>query len=412
VIPVVWVVALHAILLRLAMGQEARGLVGDEYGYVVAARGLMATGELTLDPLWPPLYAWFLAGVFSLGGPSMLVLAGVQLLLLGVAAVALRYVVAGVLGSAAAGNYAAIMMLGYPTLAAFAYYAWPEVLYLALFLGGCAVVVRWPENLVAAGGAGLLLGAAMLCKLILWPFLPLVVWPLLVRASGRAKRAAVIVLVTAVALTAVAAPVLRPIGGAARVDTNIAFNALLGLKDTSRRTFVDSIARREYRAYLESADDVDGRTRILWSRIGSLVAEQGVYRLVRDQLAKQYVRLFDPESFFTAQLPGGALQDVPSGYHGVSRGLAAFLRALSWASYFALLALVTVGVAARPWRHMGRVERAWIAVFVLFFFYNVAMFSVLHVVSRYRIALLPGFFLFAAAAMTRSTPKSPSSETR
>lgn len=409
-IPVVWIVALHGILFWLAIGDDARGLVGDEGGYLVAARGLLATGELVLDSLWPPLYAWFLAGVLSLGGPSMLTLAVVQLLLLGVAAVSLRCVVAGVLGSVAAGNYAALMMLGYPTLAAFAYYLWPEVLYLALFLGGCALLVRWPENLVAAGSAGFLLGAALLCKLVLWPFLPLVMLPLFVGRGRRSKRAAAIAFVVAVALTAVAGPALRPSGGAARVDTNIAFNLLLGLKNTSRRTFVDPIAGREYRAYVESADDVDDRTRILWNRIGSLVADRGSFRFVRDHLTKQYMRLFDPESFFTAQLPGGALQDVPAGYHGVSRGLGTFLRALTWTTYFALLAFAAAGVAARPWRHLGRVESAWITVFGLFFFYNMAIFFLLNVVSRYRIAMLPVFFLFAAAAMTRSTVEPPPSD--
>jgi hypothetical protein len=60
-IPVVWIVALHGILFWLAIGDDARGLVGDEGGYLVAARGLLATGELVLDSLWPPLYAWFVA---------------------------------------------------------------------------------------------------------------------------------------------------------------------------------------------------------------------------------------------------------------------------------------------------------------------------------------------------------------
>lgn len=386
--------------------------MGDEYGYFVAANHLLSTGELVLDPLWPPLFPWFLAGIFQLGGEAQQVLAIVQTGLLAIAAVSLGVVVRTVLDSPRSGRWAAWMMMGYPSLAAFAYYAWPEILYLAAFLSACALLVRLPENYLAAATAGLLLGIALLCKLVLWPFLPLVTLPLLARRSRQARNAAALVLVIASSLVVLASPLLRPQGPATRADTNIAFNIHLGLLDTSQRTFVDSIAGRHYKEYVDSAEDIDERTQILWSKIRDLLIASDPLAIARGQATKQYARLFDPESFFTAQLPGGALESTPSGYRDIPKPVGTIFRAITWASYFGLLALAIIGIGLRPWRQGDRVQRAWIAVFGAFLAYNLAIFFLLHVVSRYRIAMLPVLFLFAAAALDRLLPSDNSEADR
>jgi 4-amino-4-deoxy-L-arabinose transferase-like glycosyltransferase len=393
---IAWIVALHGLLAWLSFGGEGRHLVGDEYHYFVAAGRLLATGTLVLDPLWPPLYPWFLAAVFRLGADHLVALAVVQGVLLLVAALALRTIVAKVLANPRAGNYALLGMLGYPNLAAFAYYAWPEVLFLALLLPALALLVARPNSNTAAAGAGLLCGGALLCKLVFWPAFVLLVAALVLL---EARRSAAIVLAVATLTSVAAAPVLRPDAVVARPDTNIAFNVLLGLKDRSRRTFVDSIAKEEWEAYLASGNDADERSEVLYAKIAALLRERGIAATLVGQLGKQYARLLDPESYLTAQLPGGALASTPMGYKGVSHATATLVRVLAWGSWLGLLALAVIGALARPWRSLDRAGQVWMGWFAAFLGYNLAIFFFLHVVSRYRIALLPTFFLFAVAAV-------------
>ncbi|MFT4570892.1 MAG: 4-amino-4-deoxy-L-arabinose transferase-like glycosyltransferase [Hyphomicrobiaceae bacterium] len=398
----IWVLGLHATLFWLSFCGSWRGLVGDESQYITAAKGLLATGELTLGALWPPLYPWFLAAAFSFGVHPLVALAIAQTLLLAVVAAAMRVIVSDVLGSRRAGSHAGFFVLGFPPLAAFAHYAWPEILFLALLLPAVAFLVRRPDSVLAALAAGLFCGLALLCKLVFGPLLALIALGLLAHRRGTATRSAVVLLVVSSTVVLLVGPQLRTDTTIARVDTNLAFNTWVGLKDTSRRTFVDSIAGEEYRAFVASAPDADGRTKVLYEKIGALLEDRGLARVATDQLSKQYVRLFDPESVFTAQLPGGAFDTRASGYRDVSPALGAVLRAVSWSAYFTLLGLALVGGGwLRPWVGASRPQRIWMAVFAAFFAYNLAIFSVLHVISRYRIALLPGLFLFAAAASAR-----------
>lgn len=391
----------QATLYWLSFGGLSRGLVGDEYSYITTARGILDTGVLVLDPLWPPLYPWLLAFVFSFGGEALWSIAVAQLGLLLVVAFAMRDIVGTLLDRPAAGNWVLWMVLTYPPLVAFAYFAWPEVLFLSLLLPAVALLIRWPGSSFAALLAGLLSGLAMLCKLVFGPLLILMAAALLRSGANGRQRAAAILVVVALLVVGGLGPQLRGDGVVARPDSNVAFNTLLGLKDTSYRTFVDSIAGDEYRAYRASADDVDGRTRVLYAKIRDIFQERGLVGVVAGQIPKQYLRLFDPESYFTAQLPGGAFDGKGSGFRSVSPGMGSLLRAVSWFAYFVLLALALLGLASCPWRKVDKARGAWFGVFLAFFVYNLGIFALLHVVSRYRIAILPVLFLFAAAGLDR-----------
>ncbi len=388
-----YLASLYGALWWLSFAGGGRGPLGDEIIYIAAANGLVSTGELVLDGLWPPLYAWFLAGVFSIAGRSMLALALVQTVALLAAALCLRTVATRLTGSRRAGDVSAFALLGYPPTAAFTLYAWPEVVNLSLFLGALALLVGASERPMRAMGAGVLLGFSLLTKLVLWPFVPLLALPALSR--GGVKSAAALLGASAL-VVALLAPVLRPSTGTAAFGANIAFNVWAGLRDTSRRTFVDSVVGDEYRAYLDSGRDAEQRAAVLRSKINDHVRTTGLLSVVAGQLSKQYFRLFDHESYLTAQLPGGALAESRPGYRDVPPWLAATLSGWSSLCYAALLIAAVFGAFVPLRAQSDAAVRLWWGVLAVFILYNLAIFSGLHVVSRFRIQMLPVVLLAAA----------------
>lgn len=371
-------------------------LVGDETFYFTAAIGLLESGELALDPLWPPLYAHFLAGICSLSASPMAALAIVQTALLALAAICVRTLVRRLFAAPAAADVAAVAMLGYPPLAGFAFYAWPEILNLTLFVAALALLVVGRDRAAWSAAAGAALGVTLLTKLLLWPFVVLLAAPALRLRTRASLGSATALLVTCGLVVALLAPVLRPEGEPASWQANIGFNLLVGLRDTSRRSFVDSIVAYEYLAYRESASNPTARAAILRRHISDHVRVNGPWAVLASQLGKQYHRLLDHESFFTAQLPGGTLAASPVGYQGVPHALGFALRAWSSLCYAALLVAAVFGAFAVRTDSQDPWTRDWLRLLAVFVVYNLSIFLALHVVSRYRVQLLPVLVLAGA----------------
>jgi hypothetical protein len=148
------------------------------------------------------------------------------------------------------------------------------------------------------------------------------------------------------------------------------------------------------------------RDAVLRTKIERLVEERGVWQVLRAQLGRQYFRLFHHDSFFTEQLPGGGIAAVQGyGYATPPPWLVMVLQ--TWAAVLyggvlvaAALGLVTIGPP---------VHRGWLAVALLFIAYNLALFLVLHVMSRYRVQFLPVLDLLAGVtvAWLWSSPRRP-----
>jgi len=68
------------------------------------------------------------------------------------------------------------------------------------------------------------------------------------------------------------------------------------------------------------------------------------------------------------------------------------LRGWGWTLYAAVLVGAALGIATVPVEN-----RRWLVVAVLFLAYNLALFLVLHVKTRYRVPLMPVLDLLAAA---------------
>lgn len=406
---------LQAILFALESGGAGRRLWGDEVLYLLSTRRLLGGGASELDPLWPPLYPHFLA---ALGG-SRLAAEICQTLLLVATALLLADLARrtyGGDGRAAdlAGAVAGGMLLIDSQVAAFAHYLWPEIVHLFLFVaalwGSVRLNVRFatsaggnpPSRPPLAGMAllGLAFGLALQAKSLLLPFVPILFVPpiLAIRRRLGIRSAALSALIAAAALAATLSPTLLANvreGIGFRLADSSRFNLWVGLNDTSRRNLVGEIVGHKYDLYRKSAPTFPERNAILDLKIRRLVTREGVPTLALRQLTRQPFRLFDRESFFTDQLPGGAIVAEGHGYRNAPAWLAAPVRAAGIAVYVAILLAAVLGIARGrvPWAPAAAGFRP---VLLLFLGYNLLLFLALHAKTRYRIQMMPVLDLFAA----------------
>jgi hypothetical protein len=416
---------LQGALTWLDLSPAARGLWGDEITYLEAARSFARGETPTGLDLWPALYPRLIAGLLGTTPasgdqawrtPGAVI--ALQIVLLGIAAAALASFGARALGDERGARIAALAVLCSPSLVAFSHYLWPEILHLALFLGGLALFAR-PGAVAAdrpdrpdrpdrrrrrsaaarAAGAGACWGFAVATKSLLLPLLPV----LLVcahRASRREDGAGVARVKTAMAVAGflfVSGGLAASLGVRATFANSAWFNAWVGLNDGSRRNLVGEIVGDELARYRASAPTADERSARARGQVVDLIERDGVAHVLARQASRQYFRLLDRRSFFTDMLPGGAIHAHGAGYRipaeGIpgmaSRALAGFAQAFS----ALLLAAAGVGLVSMPWR-----ERPWLGLVAAFLLYNAAIFLVLHVKTRYRVQFEPFLWLAAAHA--------------
>ena len=396
---------LQGTLLWMEWWPQPRPLWGDEITYWDAAGQVRAGQTPDLHLVWPPLYPRFLAALMPLSDATRLAAQLVQLALLAVAAFCLRGVGRVLVPQGAAGDIAAALLVLDPQVAAFTAYLWPEILHLALFLFAWWALAtragRWPW-LVAAGGA---LGLALLTKSLLGPFIPVLLAPLALTGPLRhrlLRPALVLGILTLTILPTLSAHRARY--GVASIANSSLFNAWVGLNDRTRRSFVDEIVGDELGIYLQSAPDPPTRDAVVRAKIERLVEERGIWQVLRAQLGRQYFRLFHHDSFFTDQLPGGGIAARGFGYVTPPAWLVAVLRTWATALYSGVLVAAALSIIFLIGRATGKatgppVHRGWLTVAILFIAYNLAVFLVLHVMSRYRVQFLPVLDLFAGVTV-------------
>ncbi len=388
---VVAALVLHGCLWSITGVPESRALWGDEVRYWQGATLLSSGATWHPDPLWPPLYPRFLAAVLAAGG-SITAVQAVQTLMLLAVALLLCDLTRHLTGSRFAGAAAGALAFTYPPLAAFAHYLWPEVLHLLLFIGALWLLVRRPPRPPWLLAAGVLLGLALLTKSLLGPFLPL-----LLALEGSLKERALRVSLVAIAICAVIAPTAisnHRRGTGVIIADSLAFNLWVGLNERSKKNFVDSEVGPQWRAYSASAPTFPERRAILWAKIKVFSEQHGSGEILRRQLARQPIRLFDKDSFLTDMLPGGAIADRGRGYHRPPWPIALGLRVSSYLAYAVVLVASALGIAVCPPR-----GRRWLLIALLFIAYNMVIFLLLHVKSRYRVQILPFLFLYSGCAV-------------
>lgn len=391
--------ALQGVLLWLYHQPNPRVACGDEVMYYKAA-GKLVAGDPEWRPelLWPSFYPRLLALVMEVTGRGLSALWTIQvaqILLLGGCAVLLFDLTRRLTGSRVAAWVASGWTALFPPLAAYAHFLWPEIPHLFVFLGALWLLqARWKSDGFCFL-AGVALGLALLLKLLLLPFVPLMLAALILGSPRRrAIRSTVIV---ALALGITVAPVVHsnyrrfeaPI-----IADSISFNLWVGLQDNARRDHEERIAHRAYQDFQASGTSFEQRNTATWKRVFDLVAERGPVDVFRSQLGRQYFRLFDKDSNLTIQLPGGRREAEGCGYLGRSPTLTAALSSVSYGLYALLLVTAPLGYTVARVR-----EKKWMKMLLLFFAYNLVIFLWLHVKSRYRIQLLPVFFIGSGCAV-------------
>lgn len=396
-------------LARLEGGTAAPGtrtLSGDEKRYVEVATAWAAGEPAELDPLWPPGYPAIVALILRCGGSLSWVM-GLQILALLVAAVALGRIALATGASDQVAAFAAALLVLDPEVAAFARLYRPEALHLALLLVALLLAIR--STGTQEGGAdprrlvllGTVLGVAVALKSLLLPLVPLLILAVMLAPGAPSTSPALALsrvprwrlrlargLFVALPIVAVLAPVAvwqHAKSGSWSAGGSARFNLWVGLTDRSPRSLAEDRTWEEYLRYRASGATFAERQRALGDRLRDLVGERGLPALVLGQWPRQYFRLFDRESYFTAALPPrGSRFLAGEGYRAAPDWLARLLGAGEVGLYCALLITAPFGLVRLV--RTRRPGAGWISALLA---YQLALFWFVHVKSRYRLTILP-----------------------
>jgi 4-amino-4-deoxy-L-arabinose transferase-like glycosyltransferase len=386
----------HGTLWWLYYHPVPKPLWGDERWYREAALQVLA-GDTSwqLIGLWPPLYPYLEAGLMAVTGRSLVGIQIVQSVLLGLLAWVVGDLTRRLSGSDVAAFTAAGLTVAFPPLAAFSHYLWPEPVHLFLFMSAMWILVARGRSLRWSMVCGVALGLCLLTKSLLSPFVPLLLIVVALRErSGQAlfprervQRAAA--LVVALACTVGPVAVTRAVRtGSPVLSDSSWFNLWVGLRDRSHKDHVDPVVYQAYRDFERSGTSLEVRNRVTRMRIHRHFQEHSLLDIVRGQLGTQYFRLFDKDSFLTDQLWGGVAREHDKGYVAAGRGVSTAVRAVSYSVYALVLAAAPFGWLV--WRFR---RRRWWRVLLLFVAYNLVLFFWFHVKTRFRVQMLPVFFI-------------------
>jgi hypothetical protein len=222
------------------------------------------------------------------------------------------------------------------------------------------------------------------------PWALLLVVLAVVRVDGAPPRRglAVALLVVGIALPVTPVAVANARAGRPLVASSAVFNIWLGLNDPPLSRRAAEIGATEVVDFRASGETPAARNAAYRQRIGEKIAAEGIVAIARAQLAKQYQRLFDRDSFFVEQLPGGDR----SAYRFEAPWLRAVLRIYADFTHALVLVAAAFGVALLRSRRVD-----WPQLFAAFLLYNLALFSVFHVTPRLLVQMIPFMALLGGA---------------
>ena len=109
-----------------------------------------------------------------------------------------------------------------------------------------------------------------------------------------------------------------------------------------------------------------------------MFAEKGIWKILGDQLGKQYARFFHPETLLIRQLPGERQQC----YSKQSPLTIWFIKAYSYGFYTLLLILGITGI-------ITQIRHPLFLLFTAYIVYYLLLFLVMYTSTRYRIQIEP-----------------------
>jgi 4-amino-4-deoxy-L-arabinose transferase-like glycosyltransferase len=385
-------------LLALYYVPAPKRLIGDENYYLGIGRAIAEGRPVQHDPFWPPVYGELIGICFSVFWKRILVVQILQIALWMATGFAFFRVVERLVPSRGIAYLALALFLFSPELAAFSHYLWPETVHLFFVTTGIYLLVCHGDRWTAIVGGGICFGLALLSKGVLLPMVPLVALFLLLGATGavgatRRGLAAAIFAATTAALPLGTRIATRDPESFALTGSSI-FSAWVGLNDTERVDFDNKIAGAAHEEFRSTGPDLATRNEVTLRRIRAQLRRQGLANTFFAQLGRQYFRLFDHQTYFTTQLPGG-----PRGtYAFEAPGLAAALRIHSGAMHALVLIAAAFGVSFLRFR-----TPRWPQFLAAFVACNLALYFVVHAVTRYVLQFLPMMIFFAAVALAAAS---------
>lgn len=397
-----WVTAflLNLVLLYLYYHNHGeRGLVGDEHGYIWQAREIAAGRLVGRGPLWPPGYGFFLA--FPIFVSNNLDCFNQHPYLLAQLLQVLLWIACGLIFSSIANETLSscrsrLMAIGlflmYPTTIAYSHYFWPEIPHLAFFLAALWIVIKKPPTLVWSICLGASLAMTVLMKLVYLPIsFILMLFPIVRSYKQRCighKVSAVFAFLTFFLLLAPVCYLNYHTHGKYMVADSSVFNAWVGLNDKELSDWnPNEIVGKEYNEFMRAASSHNERNNIYIDKIKLYISENGVMHTLYSQMSRQYYRLFNYRTYFINLLPR---------YPFYNKYLHWALRLVDGFIWAAILFGLGIGFTVTITKSKSLLSITWIHLFVIIIIYNIVLYTVLHIKTRYIIAFFPMLCIISA----------------
>ena len=393
----------NLLLLTLYHFPDTKGLLGDEHYYFHLARSIVADGSAIHHPFWPPFYAEFLAVLFRCFGERLLLLQLIQIVLWLLTGILFAQIAETVFQSRSVANLSLGLLLLHPELIAYSHFLRPETMHLFLFATALWLLIHKLHQSAAVISAGVSIGIALQTKLLLLPFLPLLILWMYKSAVGRnpnyqpsatlrAKPYRAIALFVASIIVVVVPTAYHNADTHGRwmLGDSSVFNLWLGLQDIGRRDYVQNIDKREFDAFNAAGETFSERQDVFRAKIQQFILDRGIWVVLQEQIGKQYFRLFHKESLFSSQFPGGPRER----YRFSETPWSKLLRGYVYGMHALVLAFGSLGFCLLLFRQFG-----WVQLMHAFVVYNIGLFFFLHVTPRFLLQFLPILIVFAAYAI-------------
>jgi len=376
---------------------ETKIFFGDEQRYFNTGFSIAAGGDWHANPLWPPMQSILIALFATLFDSPLLALQIFQYGLLLFAGFVIRDIIWRETNNRRSAQLSLAIMILYPGWLAYSQYLWPEVMHVTLFVSIIWINSYKNNSYKWMLLSGLLIGLAILFKSLLILFIPFLFLPALlhIKADHSSLKSVLVKIVFSLLMaTIVITPAslkAHKMTGGWMVSNSSMFNLWFALNDDKRQNFAHDIGGALHAEYLKSADNHRQRSQIAKNKALKKMQDDGYINTLLAQMAKQYFRLFDYQSFFSQQFQGKKSDNYVNKYHQHSDDL--LVKAVlifNNAFYFILMLAMFLGAFVS-------VTRSVIAKqFALFLLYVLALFVLLHTKPRFRIPLVPVMAFYAA----------------
>ena len=371
---------------------KPRILMGDEMTHLRDAHRSIAKVIWHEFHLTSPFYTKFLSLILLLSPNTLVIIQIIQTLILFCVAFLVYHLGYLIFKKKEVGLMAAVLLISYPPIIAFAHFFWSDILHLFFFLLSFYLLIRFNNHILFLSISGFSLGLALIIKSgFLLPFIPVFIFYLVVKNRGKNKFFLLLTYIVSLSMAMLSAKSSFSMKNSHLMGTNnFYFNLWVGLNDLKDREQSGEIAGLELNNYNESSEKTDAKDAILKMKIKDFLKQRSIIAILKNQLGKQYFRLLSKNTFFTDALPGGFFAKQGMGYYEPSPIIYIPYKILSYLLY---LFVLFSSVFAFIYFKNNSLESK---IIILFLFYNLIIFLFLHVKTRYRIQFLPFLFLYSA----------------